>query len=144
MRCEISLATRARSGTALAAVSLALGIAAATIITANAAEQNEEEANLSDRQLLIWTGGEAGEPDPGFWLVLPGLTTAELAMLEEQAEQIAAGIEDATLTPLDVATDPTVPPASGGRPLAITRPSEWLTEKMTPSWGPRPKRILFR
>jgi putative ABC transport system permease protein len=111
---------QARSGTALAAISLALGIAAATIITASAAEENEQEANLSDRQLLIWTGGEEGEPDPGFSLILPRLTAAELATLESQAEQIAAGFEDATLTPLDVATDPAVAPAVDGRPLAIT------------------------
>jgi putative ABC transport system permease protein len=110
---------QARSGTALAAISLALGLAAGIVITANAAEQNEEVANLSDRQLLIWTGGDPGEPKPGFSLVLPELTPAELAPLQERAEQIAAGFEDATLTPLDVATDPAVPPTSDGRPLAV-------------------------
>jgi putative ABC transport system permease protein len=111
---------QARSGTALAAVSLALGLAAGIIITANAAEQDDGTANLSDRQLLIWPSGAPEEDDPGHSLILPGLTSAELATLESHSEKISGMLDDATLMPLDVATDPAVPPTSDGRQLAVT------------------------
>ena len=136
---------RARSGTALAAVSLALGIAAATIITANAAEQNEEEANLSDQQLLISTAEDeglvetsTGQPaqQPGgdsvfdqrdfpdvFWSGFqpfsPALTQAEFATLQNQADRIAGMFDDATVTTLAVATDPAVQPTQEGQ-LSVT------------------------
>jgi hypothetical protein len=53
---------QARSGAALAAISLAVGIAMAVVIIATAAEDTADEGNLSDRQLLgslsrvpVWT-----------------------------------------------------------------------------------------
>ena len=53
---------QARSGAALAAITLALGIAAAVVITAAAEEKQEDERaaaalpNLSDRQIRVYTG----------------------------------------------------------------------------------------
>ena len=47
---------QARSGAALSAISLALGIAVATVIAAAAAEHTAGEGNLSDRQLLFRIG----------------------------------------------------------------------------------------
>ena len=47
---------QARSGVALAAITLSLGLAVTTVIVAGAAEHSPNEGNLSDRQLLVRAG----------------------------------------------------------------------------------------
>jgi putative ABC transport system permease protein len=115
---------RARSGTALAAISLALGISAAVVIAAAAEAEATVEDNLSDSQLLVWTPSSTQPEDisPGytgndgfFNPFLPNLSAEELEELQAQAGSIAATLDDATTTALDVAWDPAVPAEGPGR-----------------------------
>jgi putative ABC transport system permease protein len=105
---------QARSGAALAAISLAVGIAVAVVIIATAAEDTAEEGNLSDRQLLIRIGG----PAP----LVPERTPAELARLQAQVDRLAATLDDPSVIALDMAVDPAADPepgsggSEGGRP----------------------------
>ncbi len=92
---------QARSGIALAAISLTLGIPVAIVVTATAVEHGADLGNLSDRRLLVWTR-DPGQPegvspmhtqdpnDAGFSPFLPRLTTTELATIEQQVERIVA------------------------------------------------------
>jgi putative ABC transport system permease protein len=112
-----------RSAAALAAISLALGIAAATVIITSAAQHSAERGNLADNQLLIRTGtavDSASEQDFGGPFV-PERTTAELERLEAQAARLAVLFDDPAVIPVEVAVDPTVSPdpAFDGRP-AVT------------------------
>lgn len=123
---------QARSGAALAAISLVLGISAAIVIGAAAAEETDAEGNLSDRQLMIWTSN-AGDPqgvspfytedpgDDGFSPFVPELTAADVANLEVRVDRIATLFDTATVTALDVAVDPAVArePGFGGRPAVV-------------------------
>ena len=105
---------QARSGAALAAISLAVGVAVAVVIIATAAEDTAEEGNLSDRQLLIRIGG----PAP----LVPERTPAELARLQAQVDRLAATLDDPAVIALDMAVDPAAHPepgsggSEGGRP----------------------------
>lgn len=121
---------QARSGIALAAISLTLGIPVAIVVTATAAEHDADLGNLSDRQMLVWTR-EPGQPegvspmytqdpnDAGFSPFLPRLTTADLSRIEREVERIAAALEGSTLTALELATDPALDATFDGR-LAVT------------------------
>ena len=77
---------QARSGAALAAITLALGIAAAVVIVAAAEEKQSaaEPANLSNRQIRVYTGATPR----------PEIAVQPRAELERQAtrvRQLAAG-----------------------------------------------------
>lgn len=104
---------QARSGAALAAITLALGIAAAVVVTAAAEEQRENERlaaalpNLSDRQIRVYTG-----PTQDTELIpFPLETPAELAQSAARVRQIAARLGEATVIPLEKAYRP------GDRPI---------------------------
>ena len=88
---------RARSGAALAAIALALGMAATIVAAAGAATNNIGLGNLSTSQLLLH-GSEAD------LLTLPDAPTID--SLQEGADEIGAALPDATVIRLDVATDP--------------------------------------
>lgn len=92
---------QARSGAALAAISLALAIPVAIVIVATAAEHTAAEGNLSDRQLLIRAGNVDGPfiPEP-----------AELKGLRAQVERIVEPLDDPAVIAFDVALDPAVEP----------------------------------
>jgi putative ABC transport system permease protein len=93
---------QARSGAALAAITLALGIAATVVIIA-AAEEGQaagEPPNLSNRQVRVYTG-EAPEPD-----FVPIRTPAELERMAAGARRLAAALDDAVLVPLSSAIQP--------------------------------------
>ena len=94
---------RARSGAALAAISLALGIAAAMIIGSAASESLSLRGglgNLSESQLLV----RIGTPEP----VVPERTPAQAAALEQAADAIAAALGGTTsMVDLDMAISPT-------------------------------------
>jgi putative ABC transport system permease protein len=103
---------QARSGAALAAITLALGIAAAVVVTA-AAEEGEdadrmaaELPNLSDRQIRVYMG-ETQDPE---LIPLPLQTPAELAQSAARVRQLAAGLGEAAVTPLRKALQPGEPP----------------------------------
>ena len=103
---------QARSGAALAAITLALGIAAAVVVTGAAEEkrQNERAAaalpNLSDRQIRVYTG-DTRDPDA---IPLPIQTSAQLARSEARVRQLAAGFDHAAVIPLRKAVQPGLPP----------------------------------
>jgi putative ABC transport system permease protein len=101
-----------RSGAAVAAISLALAIPAAIVITATGAQATPKTGNLSDRQLLI----QIGRPEPPS--LLPTRTPAELASLAAQVDRIAGVLPHASVLPLDMAVDPAVPRQVGqdGKP----------------------------
>ncbi len=89
---------QARSGAALAAISVGLGIAIATLLIAGAAVSSADEGNLSDRQILIRVG--TAEP------LIPDRTPAELERLRSAVDQLAAGpLEGADVVALDVAVN---------------------------------------
>jgi putative ABC transport system permease protein len=97
---------QARSGAALAAITLALGIAAAVVIVAAAEEKKSagQPANLSDRQIRVYTGAT---PDPQLVAIQP---PAELERMAERVQGLAAGLDDAAVIPLRNAYQPGVPP----------------------------------
>jgi putative ABC transport system permease protein len=110
---------QARSGAALAAISLALGIPVAIVVTAAAAEHSADTGNLSDRQLLV-QAREDPEPEPSY---LP--EAAELAGLQAGVDRLAASLDDPTVISLDVPLDPnaSVDPGDEGRlPVELGEP----------------------
>jgi putative ABC transport system permease protein len=106
---------QARSGAALAAITLALGIAAAVVITAAAQEKREDERaaadlpNLSDRQIRVYTG-PTREPE---LIPIPIQTPAQLARSAARVRQLAAGLDQAAVIPLRQALQP-------GEPTIVT------------------------
>jgi putative ABC transport system permease protein len=97
---------QARSGAALAAITLALGIAATVVIIAAAEEKKSggEPPNLSNRQIRVYTGATP-EAD-----LVPIQTPAELERVAAGVRELAAGLDRAAVTPLHNAHQPGVPP----------------------------------
>jgi putative ABC transport system permease protein len=103
---------QARSGAALGAISLGLGIAVSVVVIAAAAEYGAAEGNLSDRQLVVWTGSiDLGD------LRLPERTPDELRSFEPVVERIARMVDERVVVPLDVAIDPAVEEGRSGQIL---------------------------
>src|SRR5215207_7163304 len=92
---------QARSGAALAAVTLALGIAATVAIVASAEEARSagEPPNLSEQQIRVYLGAT---PAPDFIAIQ---TPAELERMAARVSQVAAGVDDATVVPLQSAIE---------------------------------------
>ena len=93
---------QARSGAALAAITLALGIAAAVVIVAAAEEGKSasEAPNLSNRQIRVYLGpGEARE-------LIPVLASAEVEGLAARVRQLAAQLVGAAVLTLHNALQP--------------------------------------
>jgi putative ABC transport system permease protein len=93
---------QARSGAALAAITLALGIAATVVIIAAAEEKQSAGAppNLSNRQIRVYTG-----PTPGPE-VIAIQTQGQLERVAARVRQLAADLDDATVIPLHNALEP--------------------------------------
>jgi putative ABC transport system permease protein len=93
---------QARSGAALAAMTLALGIAATVVIIAAAEERKAagRPPNLSNRQIRVYTGAVS---DPG---AIPIQTPAELDRMAARVRQLAADLDGATVIPLQSALQP--------------------------------------
>jgi putative ABC transport system permease protein len=116
---------QARSGAALAAITLALGIAAAVVIVA-AAEEKESAAeppNLSNRQIRVYTGAT---PGPDAVAIQP---PAELERMAAGVRRLAAGLDDAAVIPLRNAYQRGVQPIApdGGNRV---QPTQTLTRKV--------------
>src|SRR5262245_10058398 len=97
---------QARSGAALAAVTLALGIAATVVVIASAeeAKRASEPPSLSDRQIRVYLGpSEARE-------FTPVNASAQIDKLTAGARQVAAQLDDGTLIPLRKAVEPGATP----------------------------------
>ncbi|MGH3038051.1 MAG: FtsX-like permease family protein, partial [Gaiellaceae bacterium] len=93
---------QARSGSALAAITLALGIAAAVVVVAAAEEGKSagEPPNLSTRQIRVHTG-PVSEPD-----FVAVLTAAELERMAVGVRRLAADLDDAAVISLQRARQP--------------------------------------
>ena len=98
---------QARSGAALAAISLALGIAAAIIITTTTAERTADIGNLSPGQMLITVDGSRIRE------LVTRRTPAEFERLRAQIDQLAAPLDDPTVLDLQMAIDPAEEPRPG-------------------------------
>jgi putative ABC transport system permease protein len=101
---------QARSGAALAAVTLALGIAATVVVVASAeeAKRASEPASLSDRQIRVYLGpSEARE-------LTPVDAPARIDQLAAGARQVASQLDHGTLIPLRKAVEPGVTPMAVG------------------------------
>jgi len=112
---------QARSGAALAAVSLALGAPLAVVIGAAAAQPTAATGNLSDHHMLIRTAGTEGPfvPQP-----------EALARPQAGVDQIASDLGRPKVIRLDVALNPAAEPQPGidDRPvlsLATRAPEGW-------------------
>jgi putative ABC transport system permease protein len=103
---------QARSGAALAAISLALAIPVTIVVAASAAEHAADEGNLSDRQVLI----RVGDAEP----LVPERTPAQLDRLQAQVDRIAATLGDAATIALDAAVNPA---DREGRNRQVIRPA---------------------
>ena len=98
---------QARSGAALAAVTLALGIAVSVVVTASAqeAQQAKEPPSLSDRQIRVHMGRPE---DPK---VIPIETPAQVAQQIAGVRHLAARLDQATVLPLQKAVEQGAAPA---------------------------------
>jgi putative ABC transport system permease protein len=101
---------QARSGAALAAVTLALGIAATVVVVASAeaAQKAAEPRALSDRQIRVYLGGAEQARE-----LTPVDAAAQLPRLAASVRQLAAELDQATVIPLHKAFQ------SGTAPLAL-------------------------
>ena len=106
---------QARSGAALAAITLALGIAATVVILAAAEEKKAagEPPNLSNRQIRVYTGATVGPEHVAIQ------TPAQLERMAARVRQLAADLDDAAVIPLHNAYQPGEPshPEGGLRVL---------------------------
>jgi putative ABC transport system permease protein len=89
---------QARSGAALAAISLGLAIPVAVVVAASAAEYTADEGNLPDRQVVI----RVGDAEP----LIPERTPAQLGTLDAGVNRIAATLGNAAVIALDAAVNP--------------------------------------
>jgi putative ABC transport system permease protein len=106
---------RARSGSALAAIALAVGIAA-VVALASAVTVAKAAAptggNLPRDQIIVWLSpGSMGGP-------VPALTSEQLADTRKQVDAIAAQLHATSVLPLNGAVDPNAPVErdTNGRP----------------------------
>ena len=131
---------QARSGAALAAITLALGIAAAVVIVAAAEERQSaaEPPNLSDRQIRVYTGGTS---DPDF---VATQTPAELERGAAGVRRLAAGIDDSAVIPLHNAYQPGLRPAldDGDRVLFTQALSRKIDDPDSRRWSGRTMNCL--
>jgi putative ABC transport system permease protein len=112
---------QARSGAALAAISLALGVPVAVIATASAAESSAGAGNLSSGQLMLHTADIDGPFVP---------EAADVDTLQQGVDALTAFLDGATITPIDVALDPQAEAATG----ANGRVSVELGRKVDQGW----------
>jgi putative ABC transport system permease protein len=120
---------QARSGAALAAVTLALGIAATVVVTASAEEAKKasEPASLSDRQIRLYLGPSEDRT------LTPVDAPAQLDRLAAGARRVAAQLDGATVIPLRKATQPDAPPMMVGNTRFL--PTVELTRSFTSPEG---------
>ena len=104
-----------RSGAALAAISLALGIPVAIMGVSAVAQADAGPGSLPSNQLLISIG-----TDPG---LIPDTSTAQLARMQTAVDQYTATLDHASTVPLQIAVDPAAGieqdqgGGPGGRPI---------------------------
>jgi putative ABC transport system permease protein len=124
---------QARSGAALAAISLALGISAAIIISSAADKTAANAGNLPDTQILVWTGQSDGPNGP----VIPLRTPAQLRVLADAIHQIAGPLPHSEVTALDMPVNPADKPQPGGPGSQAGQPVASLGAPQNPAAGGR-------
>ncbi len=108
---------RRRSGAALGALSLVIGLAVATVVTTSSAVYAADEGNLSDRQVMLRVGEI---PSRGDVAPIPKRSPEEVARLDATADDVARQLGGASLTPVDVAVIPNLDiPGAEGLPVAV-------------------------
>jgi putative ABC transport system permease protein len=105
---------QARTGAALAAISLALGISAAIIIGSAADKTASNAGNLPDTQILVWIGQAEGGNGPD-GPVVPARTPAQLALLAAAVHQIAGPLHHPDVIALGMPVNPADKPQAGGQ-----------------------------
>jgi putative ABC transport system permease protein len=110
---------RARSGAALAAISLPLAIAVTIVASATAAQAGADEGNLPENRVLIRAHEGPFIPE-----------AAELDRLEAAVDRVVAAFDAAGATSLDVALDP----ASRPDPSFEGRQAIFLGERADEGW----------
>ena len=125
---------QARSGAALAAISLALGITAAIIVSSAAATSAANAGNLPDTQILVWIGqpgGGNGSDGP----VVPVRTPAQLGVLAAAVHQIAGALPHAAVIALDMPVNPADKPQPATQGSQAGQPVASLGAPLTQSAG---------
>lgn len=90
---------QSRSGMALGAVSLAVGIPVAIVITTAAGEASAEEGNLSDRDLLLRIGDAEGD-------MVEDTPAEDVDTMAAQVDTLARRLDDAAVVALEMAMEP--------------------------------------
>jgi putative ABC transport system permease protein len=111
---------QARSGAALGAVTLAIGIAATIVVSASAAQTPPAAGNLPANQLMLYL-----TPHGGGGFGVPPLSAAQQRTVTADVDQLAAAMHATAVLPLDQAYDPRSTPEADqpGQPPAYTTPS---------------------
>jgi putative ABC transport system permease protein len=111
---------QARSGAALGAVTLAIGIAATIAISASAAQTPPAAGNLPTNQLMLYL-----TPTAGGGYGVPLLSAAQQQTVTNDIAQLAAAIHATAVLPLDQAYNPQTTPQADqpGQPPGYTTPT---------------------
>jgi putative ABC transport system permease protein len=123
---------QARSGAALAAISLALGITAAIIISSATDKTAASAGNLPDTQILVWIGQPASEDGPD-GPVVPLRTPAQLGVLAAAVHQIAGPLHHPQVIALDMPVNPADKPQPGGQGSQAGQPVADLGAPQNPA-----------
>ena len=119
---------QARSAAALAAISLALGISAAIIISSAADKAAANAGNLPDTQIAVWIG----QPEAADSLV-PIRTPAQLGVLAAAVHQIAESLHHAAAITLDMPVNPADKPQPGSQGSQAAQPVAELGAPQNPA-----------
>ena len=123
---------QARTGAALAAISLAIGISAAVIISSAADKTATTAGNLPDTQILVWIGqAESGNGPDG--PVVPARTPAQLGVLAAAVHQIAGPLHHPEVVALDMPVNPADKPQAGGQGSPAGQPVASLGAPQDPT-----------
>jgi putative ABC transport system permease protein len=119
---------QARSGAALAAISLAAGITAAIIISSAADKAAANAGNLPGTQIAAWIG----QPEAADSLV-PIRTPAQLGALAAAVHQIARPLHHAAVIGLDMPVNPADKPQPGSQGSPAGQPVASLGSPLNPA-----------
>ncbi len=119
---------QARSGAALAAISLALGITTAIIISSATDKAAANAGNLSGTQIAVWIG----QPEAADSLV-PIRTPAQLGVLAAAVHQIAGSLHHAAVIGLNMPVNPADKPQPGSQGSPAGQPVAGLGAPQDPA-----------
>jgi putative ABC transport system permease protein len=123
---------QARSGAALAAISLALGITAAIIISSAATKSAASAGNLPGTQILVWIGQPEGGGGPD-GPVVPLRTPAQLGVLAAAVHQIAGPLHHPEVIALDMPVNRADKPQPAGQGSPAGQPVAELGAPQNPA-----------